>query len=249
MNILLTNDDGIESPGLSLLAEALRKRSSHRVFIIAPDMDRSGFSHSIRFLGGPVKLSEKAPDTWACSGSPVDCVIMTLLGVLPVMPDVVISGINRGANLGTDLVYSGTAAAARQASLGGIPGIALSLAGWGEFYWDMAVSWVLDHFEELKDFWETDTFVNVNIPNRPEGPAGIHTAFPARRIYHDKLSVYKTQGGESWCFVDQGKITDKPEEGSDCDAVAKNFAAVSSVFIHPVNGPWNSVAGNGGSKG
>jgi 5'-nucleotidase len=249
MNILLTNDDGIDSPGLSLLAEALRKQGAHRIFIIAPDTDCSGFSHSIRFLRNPIKLSEKAPDTWACSGSPVDCVIMSLLGALPVMPDLVISGINQGANLGTDLVYSGTAAAARQASLGNIPGIALSLAGWKDFYWDMAVSWVLDHFEELKDFWKTDTFVNVNIPNRPEGPAGMITAFPARRIYHDKVSVYKASSGDSWCFINQGSVTEKPEEGSDCDAVAKNFVAVSSVFVHPVNGPWDAGAGNGGSKG
>jgi 5'/3'-nucleotidase SurE len=145
-------------------------------------------------------------------------------------------------------VYSGTAAAARQAGLANIPGIALSLAGRENFQWDMAVSWTLEHFDELRGFWKPDTFVNVNIPNHPQGPAGLLTAFPARKIYHDKLSVYKVSDGDSWCFVDQGNITAKPEEGSDCEAVAKNFAAVSPVFIHPVNGPLDA-AGNGGSKG
>jgi 5'-nucleotidase len=249
MNILLTNDDGIDCPGLFLLAEAFRKRGSCRVFIMAPNTDRSGFSHSIRSLRNPVKLSEKAPDTWTCSGSPVDCVIVALLGGLPVMPDLVLSGINQGANLGTDLVYSGTAAAARQASLAGIPAIALSLAGNGEFRWDMAVSWTLDHVEELRAFWKPDTFVNVNIPNHPEGPAGMRSTFPARRIYHDTLSIHKISGGETWCFLEPGAVTTKPEEGSDCDAVAKNFVAVSPVLIHPVNGPPDAAAGNGGSKG
>jgi 5'-nucleotidase len=249
MNILLTNDDGIDCPGLSLLAAALKKQGSHRVFIVAPDTDRSGFSHSICFLRDPVKLSEKAPDTWTCSGSPVDCVIMTLLGVLPVTPDLVISGINQGANLGTDLVYSGTAAAARQAGLANIPAIALSLAGSGEFQWDMAVSWVLGHIDDLMAFWVADTFVNVNIPNHPEGPAGMRATFPARRIYHDTLSVHKIPGGDTWCFFEQGAVTTKPEEGSDCDAVAKNLVAVSPVLIHPVNGPRNLTAGNGGNKG
>jgi 5'-nucleotidase len=248
MNILLTNDDGIDCPGLFLLAEALKKRGLHRIFVVAPDTDCSGFSHSIRFLRNPIKLSEKAPDTWTCSGSPADCVIMTLLGFLPEMPDLVISGINQGANLGTDLVYSGTAAAARQAGLAGIPGIALSLAGEGNFQWGMAVSWVMEHFDELQGFWKADTFVNVNIPNNPEGPAGLLAAFPALRIYHDKLSVYKAPGRDTWCFVDQGAVSTKHEEGSDCDAVAKNFAAVSPVFIHPANGPGNA-AGNGGTKG
>jgi 5'-nucleotidase len=249
MNILLTNDDGIDCPGLSLLAEALKKRSSHRVFTVAPDMDRSGFSHSICFLREPIKLSEKGPDTWTCSGSPVDCVIMTLLGALPVTPDLVISGINQGANLGTDLVYSGTAAAARQAGLANIPAIALSLAGSGEWQWDMAVSWVLDHLDEVIAFWEADTFVNVNIPNHPEGPAGLLAAFPARRIYHDKVSVYKASDRDTWCFMNQGTVSTEPEEGSDCDAVAKNFVAVSPVLVHPVNGPRDRAAGNGGNKG
>jgi 5'-nucleotidase len=134
MNILLTNDDGISSPGLLLLAEALRKNSPHRIFVLAPDTDRSGYSHSIRFLWDPIKIASRGPDTWACSGSPADCVIMAMMGALPFKPDLVLSGINRGANLGTDLIDSGTAAAARQAGLGNIPGIAFSLAGRGEFF-------------------------------------------------------------------------------------------------------------------
>jgi 5'-nucleotidase len=244
MNILLTNDDGIDSPGLRFLAEALKKRGPHRVLVLAPDMDCSGFSHSIRFLWNPIKISRRGDDAWACSGSPADCVILALLGALPVKPDLVISGINRGANMGTDLVYSGTAAAARQASLGDVPAIALSLAGTGEFYWDMAVSWTVDHLEELRNIWAAGTFVNVNIPNSPGGPGGMADTFPARMRYHDKLSVFEAPDGNSWYFVELGTINAVPAPGSDWEAVSKNLVAVSPVFIHPLNGPQD-----GGNKG
>jgi 5'-nucleotidase len=241
MNILLTNDDGIDSPGLLLLAAALRD-GGHRVLALAPDRNRSGSSHAIRFLWKPLKLSERGPDTWACSGSPADCVIVALLGGLPVKPDLVLSGINRGANLGTDLVYSGTAAAARQAGLGGLPAIALSLAGRDEFFWDMAVSWTLDHLEELRELWVPGTFVNVNIPNSSGGPGGLVRAFPARMIYEDVLSIHRA-GGHSWCFFEHGEVRAVPEAGSDWEAVAKNLAAVSPVSVHPAGPP------DGGGKG
>jgi 5'-nucleotidase len=129
MNILLTNDDGFDSPGILALAAALRE-NGHRTTVFAPDRDRSGVSHSISFLGRhPLVLSPRGEDSWSCSGLPVDCVVTALLGAIPYRPDLILSGINRGANLGTDLLYSGTAAAARQGSLFGIPSIALSLAG------------------------------------------------------------------------------------------------------------------------
>jgi 5'-nucleotidase len=236
MNILLTNDDGVESPGILLLAEALRKDPSRRVYVLAPDSDRSGYSHSIRFLWGPIKVSPRGPDTWACSGTPADCVIMALMGVLPFRPDLVISGINRGANLGTDIVYSGTAAAARQAGLGNIPAIALSLAGREEFHWDMAVSWAVDHLEELRKLWIADTFINVNIPNSPGGPRGMAETVPARMLYSDRLVNFAAPGGDSWYFVEYGRPRPQVETGTDWEAVSKNMVAVSPVYIHPVNG-------------
>jgi 5'-nucleotidase len=244
MNILLTNDDGVDSPGIVLLAEALRKNPADRVLVLAPDTDRSGYSHSIHFLWSPVRLSLKGPDTWSCSGTPADCVIMALMGALPVKPDLVVSGINRGANLGTDLVYSGTAAAARQAGLVNVPAIALSLAGKKEFYWDMAVSWAAAHLEELRKMWIADTFINVNIPNSPGGPRGMADTVPARMLYSDRMQVFTAPGGDSWHFVEYGHPQPHAAEGTDWEAVSKNLAAVSSIFVHPVNG-----SGNGGHKG
>ena len=234
MNILLTNDDGIASDGIQQLAKVLRSRGKYRVFVIAPDADRSGISHAVSLLNGPARLTRLEEDCWSCSGYPVDCVIIGLKGLLPVRPDLVLSGINRGENLGTDIIYSGTAAAARQASLSGIPALALSLAGKGVFYWDMAASWIADNLEKLIEFWEKNTFVNINIPNNPDGPAGVKETRPAVKTYGDNLAIIDTPDGNSWCFLESNPGLPVAEEGSDCDIVSKNNVSISSVYNYPM---------------
>ena len=233
MNILLTNDDGINSDGLQKLVKVLRSRGKHRVYVIAPESNRSGVSHAISVLGAPVKLSLLEEDSWSCSGFPADCVIVATKGALPEKPDLVLSGINHGANLGTDIVYSGTAAAARQASLQGIPAVALSLVGKDDFYWDMAASWSADHLEELAGFWIKDTFVNVNIPNSSGGPDGMEMTWPAVRKYHDELTVMTAPDGSRWCFLVPGGESTVKKTGSDCDAVSRNLVSVSLVYNQP----------------
>ena len=238
MNILLTNDDGINSDGIKKLADSLRSKGKYKVFVIAPEMNRSGISHGVSILNGPITLKEIDKYTWTCSGFPADCIISGLS--LTEKPDIVVSGINKGANLGTDIVFSGTAAAARQGSLKGIPSIALSLAGRGNFYWDMAVSWSVDNLEELLSYWREDSFVNVNIPNSQNGPKGFTLAWPAVKHYEDSISIMNVpEGGHSpegnlFCFlVPKGELIVE-EKGSDCYAISRNFASVSPVFNHPV---------------
>jgi len=244
MNILLTNDDGIRSEGLQKLAGVLRSGSKHRVYVIAPDVNRSGISHALSLISGPVKLCRLMEDTWSCSGYPADCVLLALLGELPEKPDLVISGINQGENLGTDIIFSGTAAAARQASFAGIPAVALSLAGRDNYCWDMAVSWSADHLEELAALWRADTFVNVNIPNCPEGPRGIEMTWPAVKHYRDSIKVMTASDSSRWCFLTGGKEVIVEETGSDCDVLLRNFVSISSVYNYPVNYP----AGNLGPE-
>jgi 5'-nucleotidase len=234
MNILLTNDDGIASEGILKLAEALRAKGKHRVFVIAPDINRSGISHALSILNGPVKLAFLGEDTWSCSGFPAECVIIGLRGALPEQPDIVISGINQGENLGTDLIYSGTAAAARQGSLADIPSIALSLSANDSFCWEMAASWSADHLDELLAYWKKDTFVNVNIPNSRGGPEGIRASWPAAKAYKDTLSVMKTQDGSSFFFLEAGEELRVAETGSDYDVLSRNFVSVSPVYNYPV---------------
>ena len=233
MKILLTNDDGINSEGIQKLAGALRSKGKYKVTVIAPEGNRSGISHAVSLLNGPVKLSRLDADTFSCSGYPADCVIAALLGALTDKPDLLLSGINHGVNLGTDIIYSGTVAAARQASLAGIPAIALSLAGSAAFCWDMAASWAADHLEELMAYCEKDTFVNVNIPNNPEGPDGIAVTYPAAKRYNDTLSVMNAPDGSLWCFLNSGEEAVVTDAGSDCAAVSRNLVSVSSVCNLP----------------
>jgi 5'-nucleotidase len=234
MRLLLTNDDGINSPGIMLLASALRE-AGHKVFVLAPVADRSGVSHSITFLRGPNKIVQIDEDTWYCDGTPVDCVVIGLMGGLPesASPDVIVSGINRGANLGTDIIYSGTAAAARQGALCNIPSLALSLVEGDAWHWDMAVTFATERFAEMLAFWKPDCFVNVNIPSQKEMPRGLVHAFPSFRYYNDSMETYYAPDGQRYCFARAGKINVKPEKGSDWEAVAGNNASISDILIHP----------------
>ncbi|MDR2717870.1 MAG: 5'/3'-nucleotidase SurE [Treponema sp.] len=246
MRILLTNDDGFASPGITVLAAALRK-AGHRVFVVAPEFNQSGVSHAIQFLHGPCKLTQTGEDTWSCGGTPADCVIIALRGGIPelclidesgkrkqTLPiDMIISGINRGANLGTDIVYSGTAAAARQGAFFNIPSLALSLLEGDEWNWDMAAGFAVERLDEMASHWKPDSFINVNIPNQREKPAALVHAFPSLRYYNDSIEVYQAPNGCRYCFAKAWKISAQPEQGSDCEVTAGNNASLSAVFIHP----------------
>jgi len=249
MRILLTNDDSIKSPGINLLAASLRK-AGHRVFVVAPETNQSGVSHAIRFLDGPSKLTQIGEDTWSCEGTPADCVIIALKGGIPELCllegesrkmkqpppiDLIISGINQGANLGTDIIYSGTAAAARQGAFFKIPSLALSLLHRGdEWNWDMAAGFAVERLDEMVSYWKLDSFINVNIPNRREKPAALVLAFPSLRYYSDSIEVYQAPDGCRYCFAKAWDISAQTEQGSDCDVTAKNNASLSAIFIHPV---------------
>ena len=247
MRILLTNDDGISSLGIKLLAKVLRS-GGHRVFTVAPDINRSGSSHSIMFLSNPLKLAEIEEDTWSCSGSPADCVISALLGGIPEIcistegtafnmeraPDLVLSGINAGANLGTDIVYSGTAAAARQGSFFGIPSVALSLVESGlPWQWESVVSYIVEKLVSIMGYWKASTFVNVNFPNIEKKPSALVTTFPSIRFYSDRIVTFTSPDGDRYCFAKTGKVENIPEEGSDWAEVIKGNAALSVIMSQP----------------
>jgi 5'-nucleotidase len=248
MKILLTNDDGISSPGIKLLASSLRD-AGHRVFTVAPDKNRSGCSHSILFLNEPLKLSEIEEDTWSCSGTPVDCVITALLGGIHEIcistesyalnmeraPDLVLSGINAGANLGTDIIYSGTAAAARQGSFFGIPSVALSLADSDLPYynWEPVISYITEKLISIMGYWKAGAFVNVNFPNIEKKPAALVQTFPSMRYYNDRIVTFAAPAGGKYCFAKHGKIDNVPDDGSDWAEVLKGNAAFSLVMTQP----------------
>ncbi|MCL2444345.1 MAG: 5'/3'-nucleotidase SurE [Treponema sp.] len=247
LKILLTNDDGIASQGIRLLAKALRN-TGHRVFTVAPDKNRSGCSHAIEFLNEPLKLSEIEEDTWSCSGTPVDCVITALLGGIPEIcistegtslnmeraPDLILSGINAGANLGTDIIYSGTAAAARQGSFFGIPSVALSLVESElPWQWESVISYICEKLVLIMGYWKDGTFVNVNFPNIEKKPSALVPSFPSMRYYNDRIVTYTSPQGGRYCFAKPGKVENIPEEGSDWAEVLNYNAAFSVVMSQP----------------
>jgi len=252
VRILLTNDDGISSAGINLLAKALRS-AGFRVFVVAPNSNRSGCSHSIEFLNGPLKFSKVSDDTWTCSGTPVDCIITALMGGIPEIcistegmadrsslnmekaPDLILSGINAGANLGTDIIYSGTASAARQGSFFDIPSVALSLVDNDQpWQWDNVISYVTEKLTLIMGYWKAGAFVNVNFPNIDKKISVLVPSFPSMRYYNDRIITYTSPDGGMYCFARPGKVENIPEEGSDWAEVLKGNAAYSIIKSQPV---------------
>ena len=140
MKVLISNDDGIQAPGIRALAELTRELAD--VWIVAPDREQSAKSHALT-MNTPLRAPEVREGEWAVSGTPADCIYLAVQSLLPSQPDLILSGINRGANLGHDVFYSGTVAAALEGALRNVPSIAFSLDGEGsncEWHWETAVA-------------------------------------------------------------------------------------------------------------
>ncbi len=165
MHILLSNDDGYTAEGLIRLAEALSQRA--RVTVVAPDRDRSGASNSLT-LDRPLRISRAENGFYRVDGTPTDCVHLAITGLLEEEPDMVLAGINHGANLGDDVLYSGTVAAATEGRFLGLPAVALSLAGEDPRHFDTAVAIALSLLDQMeRKPLPSDTILNVNVPNLP----------------------------------------------------------------------------------
>jgi 5'-nucleotidase len=231
MRILVSNDDGFGAEGLVALAAALSSR--HEVCVFAPDRERSGVSHALT-LGVASKVRRVGERAFTCSGTPADCVLLATLGAIGFEPELVVSGINRGANLGTDIVYSGTCAAAREAVLRGIPGIAVSCAGRAEpFRYGAASSFVLDHLEALAAACEGGAFANVNAPSADDYSAGAEWCAPCTRIYGNELKSSVGADGFTYCLVMGGGAGVREDGSSDHDVVSAGRVSVSLILVHP----------------
>lgn len=228
MNIVITNDDGIESPGLIVLKETLEKE--HDVWVIAPDGNRSGVSHSLT-LRQPIKVVELTDRSYMCDGTPVDCIMIVHHQCIPVVPDIIISGINIGPNLGSDIIFSGTIAAARQASMFGYPSLAVSVNTFDEPYHLKKPSlFVRKNLEVFIEKWNSSHFLNINFPNVEQLGENIKLTYPVKLPYSTEITNFRAPDGAVYNFYN-GSIKGRPgDDGSDWSAVTRG-----SISICPIN--------------
>lgn len=238
MRILVTNDDGIDAEGLEVLVSYLKKASEksgshHEIVVLAPEGERSGVSHGMT-LRRPTKVRKLSEGTYTCSGTPADCIIVAGLGVMPGLPDLVISGINRGPNLGTDIIYSGTCGAARQAALVGIPAIAVSCAQYHPpLEYRACAAFVANNLDLLVSTWKSDSFININGPSSDDEHLLARWSNPGRNKYYDNLKCFDGADGYTYCFLAEGRNERTFDPQSDHHAVSEGFIAISLVNIHP----------------
>lgn len=228
--ILLTNDDGIDSEGLSLLAERLRNLGE--IFIVAPDKERSAASHSFSAFS-PISVKYIDSHTMAViDGTPTDCVMLALKRLLPEVPHLVISGINKGANLGEDVNYSGTVAAAKEAVISGIPAFAISLAARSDYNFTFAAQWALKIAEKVfSQGLPGKTLLNVNVPNKGI-PRGVKITRLGKRIYRDTIEekVDKITGVVHY-YIAGSEPDWEREEGTDFQAIEENMVSITPLHL------------------
>ena len=234
--ILISNDDGVRAPGINALTDALVGIGD--LIIAAPDRERSAASHSIS-LDHPLRAHAVAPDTWAIDGTPVDCIYLAIHHLVPRRPDLCLSGINNGYNLGSDVFYSSTVGAALEGALRGVPAIALSLERQmpQDFAYAAAFSaqLVRDILARGENAIEPGTLLNVNIPSGPV--RGLRPTTLGQRIYRDQVSVRKDLRGKDYFWIGGPEEKGPDIPGSDCTAIAEGMVSVTAIGLDLTHGP------------
>ncbi|MFQ5442918.1 MAG: 5'/3'-nucleotidase SurE [Thermodesulfobacteriota bacterium] len=230
--ILISNDDGIHSPGVKKLASALKRVG--RVYVVAPDRERSAASHSLT-LHRPLRVTETAPYTYAVDGTPTDCVTLAVNGILPERPHIVVSGINMGGNLGEDVSYSGTVSAAMEGTLAGIPSVAVSLVAREKFDFTVAASFTARIVRYiLREGLPPDTLLNVNVPSI-ENIKGHRITKQGKRFFSDVVVEKIDPRGKKYYWIG-GDMT-RWEGGRDTDfyAISKGYISITPLHLDMTN--------------
>lgn len=234
MRILITNDDGIHDPGLAALHSALQTLGD--VIAIAPDRPRSACSHAVT-LHKPLRLARmELPDgreVFASNGTPSDCVALGCSEHVGGLPDLVVSGINTGPNLGWDLTYSGTVAAAMEGAICGLPSIAISIASPPATDFRVAAAFARYLSEVvLEHGLPEDSFLNVNVPAvSPEEIAGVAVTRQGRLMYESRIERRTDPRGGRYYWFSGDRVTHARQPGSDIDAVGENKISVTPIHL------------------
>ncbi len=228
--ILVTNDDGVYSPGIQILAKRLRELDS--VAIVAPDRERSAAGHSMT-LHRPLLIEELKELMYSVNGTPTDCVNIAVKGLLKETPRLVISGINKGPNLGDDVTYSGTVAGAIEGILLGIPSFAISLTAREDFLFaEAAEVAVRAAGQVLEQGLPAGTFLNINVPNLPISEMqGTRITRLGKRIYHQMTVERVDPRGKKYYWIGGGEPDWEREEGTDLDAVDRKYVSITPLHL------------------
>ena len=238
MHILVTNDDGVTAPGLIVLAQELRK--SHKVTILAPDRNWSASGH-VKTMHRPLRvkeiLLEDGSIAFASDGAPSDCVSLAMLGLIPEEIDLVVSGINPNANIGHDVTYSGTVTAAMEASIWGIPGVAVSLDSpdnhLGDINYGPAARVARLVVEKVfMNQLPSKTILNVNVPYLADDAIkGYLITRQGLRVYRDRLDSRLDPRGRDYYWIGGDTPTGVPEEGTDFGTLAEGNASITPLQL------------------
>jgi 5'-nucleotidase len=235
MNILCTNDDGYLATGIRVLASAARSLGS--VTVVAPDREQSATSHSLT-LHHPLRARRSTDGSWIVDGTPTDCVILAVNEVLDGRPDICVSGVNHGPNMGEDVLYSGTVAAAMEATVIGIPSVAVSYTGdrYEELEgWEDVVARILAGILQDRPFPE-DTLFNINLPAvSPDEVKGIRVTSLGRRRYSESITRALDPSGKEYFWIGGGVAHWRGSSDSDFQAVEDGYVSVTPLHLDLTN--------------
>ena len=235
MKILVSNDDGILARGLNVLADVCA--SVAQVTVVAPDREQSGASNSLT-LSRPLRATLREDGSYQVDGTPTDCVLLALGELLDSKPAFVFSGVNHGPNMGEDVLYSGTVAAAMEGLSLGIPGVAVSFAGSRLDLLESHRPWLerlVQSIVAVADF-PRDTLLNVNLPGIPgDEVRGIRVTTLGKRVYSDSLAETKDPWGRRVYWIGGGQISWSGREDSDFRAIEQGYISVTPLHVDLTN--------------
>jgi 5'-nucleotidase len=232
--ILVTNDDGINAPGLKVLEKVARGLSDD-VWVVAPETNQSGASHSLT-MRRPLRIREVGERRFAIDGTPTDCVLLALQAVIKEEPvDLVLSGVNHGGNLGEDVTYSGTIAAAMEATLFNVPAIAMSqlCRNGAPIPWETAERLAPEIVSRLHtDDWPVDLLININFPDLPaDAVKGFKITAQGKRKLGDELLERIDPRGEPYVWIGGLRVDEAFQEGTDLHAVAEGYVSITPIHM------------------
>ncbi|HEY8908970.1 MAG TPA: 5'/3'-nucleotidase SurE [Desulfosporosinus sp.] len=231
MHILLTNDDGYNALGIQTLYRILRSQTKHDISIVAPEGQRSATGHSIT-LFQPLFLTEFNLDGdqkgYAVSGTPSDCVKLAIQGGLVAKPDLLISGINQGPNLGTDIFYSGTVSAAMEGVLLGVPSLALSLASYEFTNFEPSATYMAEHLEFIVEHHQ-EGLMNINFPGKPKSEwRGVKVAKLGKAVYENVFERRVDPHGRTY-YWQCGNLAQDLETDTDLCAIQEDNISITPL--------------------